>query len=95
METIKVRINSDGVTAREVNHLRKGEMGTFEYFDDQLKWEEAEDKLCTFEIQSYRNSLSGFFIKTYNMHKDNITMFSGKIVEAEILDNDKLIIRIV
>lgn len=108
-ETIKVQILSDGITAKEVNRFQKliykdyfsemspiiGKKATLEmYHRNNNNFQEAEDKLRTFTIESYRNSLSGFFIKTHNIHQDNITMFSGKIVEAEILDNDKLIIRI-
>ena len=83
--TIKVKINLDGVTARETNEIGEEPNRYYSYstpFGTEYKessgwreWQEAESKLRTFTIEG-RNG------------------FTNSIHNAEIIDYDKLIIRI-
>lgn len=101
-ETIKVRINSDGLTATEVNEMLSETEFYIKYsnsrktYKDYVKsWQEAEDNLRTFEIDF--NHLNELFeaiqAKTGGViSHTRIGYDPGTIRNAEILDNDKLII---
>lgn len=109
METIKVRINYDGITAIEVNpRIKPSEFHTLNQISDHeyissigcqaRLWQEAEGKLRTFKIDfSHLNELfEAIELKLGGIiSHSNIGYDPGTIRNAEILDNDKLIIRIV
>lgn len=112
-ETIKVHINADGVTAKEVNRFQKlrykeyfsemspiiGKIAALEmYHRNNNNWQEAESKLRTFEIDAFcitvNKNTGAKYYRTVSMSGGWHKLDLNEIHSAEILDNDKLTIRI-
>ena len=100
MEKIKVKITSDG-KAKEINQEQdmsyltdKLSIPSRKALDKHRKWEQAELKLRTFEIEGnylprYEKYNDGFF--SFYTHK---VVMIDSIYTAEIIDTNKLIVRI-
>lgn len=101
---IKVKILEGGVTAKEVNRFQKlkykeyfaemspiiGKKAAIEmYHRNNYNWDEAEQKLRTFTIAEVV-----VFGQIANFPNENLSLIREEYT-AEVLDEEKLIIRIV
>lgn len=105
-EIIKVRINEDGVSATEVNRISDiipikhyGFLESNEVFNKRFNlWQEAESKLRTFEIESVQMEDGEIIIRDEGNPRNKDVFLEAYPVDsihsAEILNNDKLTIRI-
>lgn len=110
MEVVKVKILDNGISAKEVNHegenpkkykwLNDGKYQRKVPLPPQIKWQEAESKLRTFKIAGARPEWSRFdtnnkacLYTTYSAFGTRCFLLD-EIHSAEILDNNKLTIRI-
>lgn len=83
MKTIDVIILKDGKTASEINPIKMPDA----FFEGRKKeWNEAEEKLRTFNIESAKIS-DGSFVPIEHL---DLTFYIGKKQMAEILPNGKI-----
>lgn len=95
MKTIKVRINEDGITAKEVNHLGDRPTMFVGNYEAELvskmhlkDWAQAEAALRTFIIESANGKAYPF--RPLDGTGDEYYFEIGSIHTAELLPNRKI-----
>jgi len=101
METIKVKILEDGKTAREVNPLGEkpktinnfplGLINTIKFNTKKVKeWQEAEQKLRTFEIVEIALKEPNGEIYISEISDDRYSLVPNSLHTAQILETGKI-----